>query len=87
MREYTCIVCGVKGIDRSPLQNKKHCSIECANRARYGKTYRSDGADCKFNQGVGCSAHTCENCGWNPKVEKIRKERIAKELREDGKDS
>ena len=83
MREYICVVCGTKGIDRSGSQGRKYCSIECANKARYHKKAAIE-MDCKFNRGVGCLVQNCESCGWNPKVEKIRKERIAKEMREDG---
>jgi len=36
--------------------------------------------DCMYNKGVGCSETpsclTCGKCGWNPDVERVRKERI-----------
>ena len=81
MRLYNCVVCGRLDTDRSLKQNKMYCSEACFRKARYSK----GDMDCKFNKGVGCLVQQCENCGWNPEVEKIRKERIAKELREDGK--
>ena len=31
---------------------------------------------CVFNQGVLCEDNKCENCGWNPAVEKRRKEAL-----------
>ena len=81
MRVITCVVCGKKDIDRSMAQNKKYCSEACFQKARYSKGVDMD---CKFNKGVGCLVQNCESCGWNPKVEKIRKARIEKEMREDG---
>ncbi len=84
MRVFACVVCGKRDTDRSGLQNKKYCSEECAKKAQYGKRVRVE-MDCKFNRGVGCVVQNCENCGWNPKVEKIRKARLEKEMREDGK--
>ena len=31
---------------------------------------------CIHNDGVVCDVHNCETCGWNPDVEKKRKEAI-----------
>ena len=72
-REFTCIICGEKGIDRSATQNKKFCSRRCQdvywNWKRYGKTNDNP---CLYNDGVSCTCHQCGNCGWNPKVIKKR---------------
>ena len=76
MREFTCIVCGKKGIDRSNKNTQKYCSKECANKARYGKREEKP---CLYNEGVACSAQKCSKCGWNPEVEKKRKEKLEKE--------
>lgn len=76
MREFTCVVCGRKGIDRSGRNNQKFCSEECAQKARYCK---SEEHPCKYNQGVGCIVQKCSKCGWNPEVEQIRKEKLEKE--------
>lgn len=75
-REFTCIVCGEKGIDKSHKRNKMFCSKECG-QAHYRQINGFGsrvGEDCYFNEGVACDEHHCENCGWNPAVIKIRKE-------------
>ena len=71
MREFTCIVCGVKGIDKSPEQNKLCCSQACNNRRRIQKSIKWP---CVHNVGVQCSRKDCDRCGWNPKVAKARRE-------------
>ena len=71
MREFTCIVCGTKGIDRTANGNKLYCSQRC-----YEKHRSSLLAPCKFNDGVNCERQKCGNCGWNPDVAKRRKEKI-----------
>lgn len=76
MREFTCIVCGAKDIDRSHTQSKMFCSLECKNY-HWRKTH-SQGAiefeKCVFNEGVACDLHMCGRCGWNPTVAKKRLE-------------
>ena len=76
MREFTCIVCGAKDIDRSHTQSKVFCSLECKNY-HWRKTH-SQGAiefeKCVFNEGVACDLHRCGRCGWNPTVAKKRLE-------------
>lgn len=78
MREFTCIVCGAKGINRSYRQDKKFCSTKCSNaywnKKRYGgnKGY----PPCKYNEGVACTDKDCKSCGWHPDVIKKRKEAI-----------
>ena len=76
-REFTCVVCGTKGIDRSATQNKRFCSRQCQdtywNWKRYGKNNNNP---CLHNEGVACINHNCDNCGWNPKVAKKRMEAI-----------
>lgn len=77
MKEYTCIVCGAKGIDRSSTGARKFCSHECSNsywRQVNGVGKKSPG--CIFNEGVACEVHQCLNCGWHPRVERIRKEAL-----------
>ena len=78
MREFTCVVCGAKSIDKGSFQNKKYCSKECSNRywnrKRYGEI--REHPTCKYNQAVCCSSKDCENCGWHPDVIKKRKEAI-----------
>jgi hypothetical protein len=31
---------------------------------------------CKYNDEVNCDTMNCENCGWNPEVERRRKESL-----------
>lgn len=77
MKEFTCIVCGTKGIDWGRGHAKKFCSRQCQN---YHKTLRKERHDkienCKHNAWVACDKQECENCGWNPVVEKKRKEAL-----------
>ena len=76
MREFTCIVCGKKGIDRSNSHDKKFCSKKCSRRNWY-LTHLDDQPekqDCKYNEGVSCFDGKCEKCGWNPEVAKRRSE-------------
>ena len=76
MREFTCIVCGATGIDRSHTQNKQFCCKTCADA--YWRVNHGIGNDnwerCQFNEGVVCSNHKCSKCGWNPEVAKKRME-------------
>lgn len=75
MREFNCVVCGKKTIDKTTLGNGKCCSKEC--RLVYARAKLGHGdIPCKFNEGVLCGVQQCENCGWNPEVEARRKEAI-----------
>ncbi len=69
--EFTCIVCGKKGIDYSG-GSKKYCSSRCKSRA--GGHQRSD--PCKYNEGVNCTIPNCDICGWNPTVSQDRLGRL-----------
>ncbi len=73
MREYMCVICGEKGIDKSAEGNRKYCSKECANMARYHKRRGIVENECKYNSGVTCANEKCDKCGWNPAVEELRK--------------
>lgn len=68
-REFTCCVCGGKGIDRGTRQNAKYCSPKCNKKSRAMRL-------CKHNEGVVCNNKKCDDCGWNPEVQKIREEKI-----------
>ena len=76
--QYTCVVCGAKGIDRSSTGTRMFCSRDCAAkhwRKTHGAGKTSPG--CLFNDGVACEKHNCLNCGWHPSVERRRKEAMA----------
>lgn len=77
-REFTCAVCGVKAIDRGVRQNAKYCSQRCRNYAnRKGIKIEEEALClCMHNEGVLCTIRQCEGCGWNPEVEKRRKEAL-----------
>lgn len=64
-----------------PVDSKAtYCSRTCVNFAyfrRHSKIKRSEECLCLFNGEVLCSKKECENCGWNPVVEKRRKEALA----------
>lgn len=73
-REFTCIECGGKGIDRGVRQNAIYCSPKCAHK-HYVKNMR-EMVLCNHNEGVVCNNQQCDGCGWNPEVHKARKEKI-----------
>jgi hypothetical protein len=75
-REFTCVECGAKGIDRGPRQNAKYCSPKCNNRHRKRKLRAVEQFECKHNEGVICNNQKCDSCGWNPEVQKVREEKI-----------
>ena len=80
-REFNCIVCGAKDIDRSRTRTKKFCSESCArlhfSRSKgIGFTY-NQAPSCMFNDALICKNHKCGSCGWNPRVEQKRKEAMA----------
>ena len=78
-REFTCVVCGRKAIDRSPAQKRIYCSEQCAwkqFRVNRGIGIGSKTPSCVHNDAVVCEAHKCGSCGWNPKVEQRRKEAL-----------
>ena len=66
-RVFYCANCGKPSIDRSINGCAKYCSKECMY-------LHHKGGVCKFNRGVNCDGGNCNNCGWNPEVEKKRKE-------------
>ena len=76
MREFTCVVCGAKGIDKSARQDKKYCGKDCANKARSFKRGNLIETAYLNNNGVLCGSPNCDRCGWNPAVERLRKEML-----------
>ena len=76
MREFTCVVCGAKVTDNSPTQNRKFCSTKCQYRYYERTRIKPTESECKYNSGVLCACKKCDKCGWNPKVEKARKEKL-----------
>lgn len=80
MREFNCVVCGRLAIDKSLAKNGKYCSDECRNRGKYIKYIKGIKKRvvmvCKYKEGVDCLKEKCDKCGWNPEVEKRRKETL-----------
>lgn len=77
--EFTCLYCGEKGIDKSKTKNRKFCDCNCQQayyRRKNGVGVNTVTASCIHNMYVLCDVHQCGNCGWNPKVEKKRKEAL-----------
>ena len=76
-REFTCIECGAKAIDRGSRQDAKFCSTNC-NSKNYKREQRKIARmnKCKYNEWVLCDVESCENCGWNPKVQQARVEKL-----------
>ena len=75
-KEFYCICCGAKGIDMGRGHARKYCSRECADfyKRTHRKTAVPKGPSCRYNDGVFCDKQACDGCGWNPAVEKSRKE-------------
>ena len=79
-REFNCVVCGAKAIDRSCTKTKKYCSEECAVlgwRMKQGFKPSDLKHHCTYNKEVNCKVKACSKCGWNPKVEQKRKASFA----------
>lgn len=79
-REFTCLYCGAKGIDMSRTKSKKFCNEHCLQSYHYkkkkGKLDAVPTRPCIHNREVQCNLKMCGTCGWNPKVEKKRKEAL-----------
>lgn len=79
-REFTCLNCGIKALDMSRTKNKKFCSMHCNQTYHYKKRQGKLDVDlarpCLYNRQVQCDSFRCGTCGWNPKVEKKRKEAL-----------
>lgn len=67
-----CLHCGKKF--ETDNKRKIFCSHNCAVMA-YRHRAHSVGPKnpCKFVVTVNCTDGNCSQCGWNPKVEKMRK--------------
>lgn len=77
MREFNCVVCGKLAIDKGSSVEAKYCSDECRNKGRYLRSIKPRVVVvCKYNEGVDCLNEKCDKCGWNPEVEKRRKETL-----------
>lgn len=72
MREYICRNCKKKFLSD---REKKYCSARC-NKTYKQREYRESLFACRFNEAVFCSQLQCETCGWNPEVEKKRREKV-----------
>lgn len=73
-RRYTSWLCkcdcgNTVTVDSDLLRLGKVTSCGC-----HGKRASSD--ICKYNNGVLCEERNCEDCGWNPQIEKRRKGRL-----------
>ena len=74
--EKRCPVCRrVIPVDSSAIYCGKSCR-EAAYRRRHSKVKLAEECLCFYNREVLCSDKECENCGWNPVVEKRRKEAL-----------
>ena len=79
-REFTCLYCGARSLDTSRTKNRKFCNDHC-NQAYWYRTKRGKGGKtqtptCIHSIHILCGDHKCSTCGWNPKVEKERKEAL-----------
>ena len=80
MRIIKCEHCGKTVVDNSHRQHKRFCSDSCRVLHRCAKAAKPFENHCRFNDGVMCEKQDCVGCGWNPKVEKRRKETIHEAL-------
>lgn len=76
MKEFICEYCGKKAISTARGgKQQKYCSNECrvlGIKRRGGWC----GDACPHNPEVLCTDPDCDKCGWNPEVEKKRKEAL-----------
>ena len=75
MFKRVCPACGV--VFETKIGQKIFCSKKCSRKAwKRGQETKVD-HPCKHNEGVRCTNRSmCYYCGWNPKVEQLRKEAI-----------
>lgn len=75
---FKCKQCG-KEFDGQPGEfNRVFCSGKCYHDFRRKQKQFT----CPHNEGVVCSLKRCYTCGWNPDVEKRRKEKIRQRRKE-----
>ena len=92
-REFSCFLCGKKGIDRTCRQNRMFCSANCRNKYYYRMNtskdimlYKKKKNSCVHNDEVHCVEHNCDKCGWNPAVAQKRLESFSTEVEIDGEE-
>lgn len=83
MAEFKCVICGKKFTGANVSRDYLCCSLSCAavyrNRKRAGYDpvldWKKEGNlwVCPYHVGIGCKTRNCKTCGWNPEVEKRRK--------------
>lgn len=78
MEKRKCLYCGKEIAEGRDVN---YCDRTCREAAYYRKNHPkmvlSQECLCYYNGEVLCSQRECENCGWNPVVEKQRKEALA----------
>lgn len=76
MKEFICEYCGKKAIStKHGGKDQKYCSKECREKAVLQRGGWG-GERCPHNPEVLCTVPDCDKCGWNPEVEKKRKEAL-----------
>ena len=77
VREFYCENCGKFTISTNKGgKEQRFCSESCRKKARQ-KSEGWCGDVCPYNGEVLCADPKCETCGWNPSVEKMRKDALA----------
>lgn len=75
---FICQECGIEFEGRPGQTYRLFCSKKCLRKAKNRrKTF-----PCPHNDGVECDQKQCYRCGWNPDVEKRRKEKIRQRRKE-----
>lgn len=65
-----CLTCG------APTDGTTFCSTRC-NKTYLQRKYRIKHVIyCPYRDNIVCTNRTCQTCGWNPEVEKMRKKRL-----------
>lgn len=78
MRIITCKNCGKKVVVKG-LYEKLYCNGQCGSAYRYRQRAAQrmePEKKCPMNEGITCGGGDCFRCGWNPEVEKARKEKL-----------
>lgn len=70
--QAVCPVCRKVFVKRAP----QHTCCNAICRERLKGRYQKGPMACPMNDGVDCRGGDCAKCGWNPEVEKARKEKL-----------
>lgn len=67
--KHICVVCGNEF--KPKVGTQKCCGKYCSRIHKHDPFLKI----CRFNIGVRCEVQKCESCGWNPEVDRARREK------------